>query len=100
MVYKKFKDYKLEIIKLIFMEDDPSVALNRIEELEENNSITPSQVVYLTNLYFKSEIYTFSKNSNVSYDLAKKLNYETKILVYNDKIIASYIPSKEYVWLE
>lgn len=100
MVYKKFKDYKLVVIKMIFLKQAPVEIIKYIESLEKGNNITPSQVQYLVNMFYESEIYKMERPTNVSQELANRLNYETEIMVYRRKIIASYIPSEGLVYLE
>ncbi len=100
MVYKKFKDYKLSVIRMIFLKQTPSEIINYIESLETDNSITPSQVQYLVNMFYEAEIYKMERLTNISQDLANRLRYETEIMVYRRKIIASYIPSEGLVYLE
>lgn len=100
MVYKKFKDYKLSVIRMIFLKQTPSEIINYIESLETDNNITPSQVQYLVNMFYEAEIYKMGRPTNISQDLANRLRYETEIMVYRRKIIASYIPSEGRVYLE
>lgn len=100
MVYKKFKDYKLSVIRMIFLKQTPSEIINYIESLETDNSITPSQVQYLVNMFYEAEIYKMERPTNISQDLADRLRYENEIMVYRRKIIASYIPSEGLVYLE
>ena len=90
MVYKKFKDYKLQIIKMLFICKEPSEVLKEIEKLETSNSITPSQVQQLTDMVFNGEIYKILRPSNMSQALANRLKYDQQIFVYKGRIIASY----------
>ena len=90
MVYKKFKDYKLEIIKMLFIRKDPAEVLKEIEKLETSNSITLSQVQQLTDIVFNGEIYKILRPANMSQALALRLKYDQQILVYKRRILASY----------
>ena len=94
MVYKKFKDYKLEIIKLIFTNTDPSSILCRIEELELKGSITVSQIQLLSDIVYNANVYKMLRPANMKQALAYKLRYDEMILEYKGRIIARYYPSK------
>lgn len=90
MVYKKYKDYKLSIIKMLFIRKDPAEVLKEIEALETSNSITPSQVQQLTDMVFNGEIYKILRPANMTQALAARLKYDQQIFVYKGQIIASY----------
>lgn len=92
MVYKKFKDFKLEILRMMFEDVESSEIIKRIEELEQSNSITPSQISYLVDMVYNSDRFTLTGSR-------QKQNDNVQILVYKKKIIASYI-GKIGVYLE
>lgn len=100
MVYKKFKDYKLGIIKMLFIRREPAEVLKEIEALETSNSITPSQVQQLTDMVFNGEIYKILRPANMSQALASRLKYDQQIFVYKGSIIASYYPDTGTAVLE
>ena len=94
MVYKKFKDYKLEIIKMIFTNTDPSSILHRIEEFELKDSLTLSQIQQLSDIVYNANIYKILRPANMTQDLAYRLRYDEMMLEYKGRIIARYYPSK------
>ena len=90
MVYNKFKDYKLKIIKMLFIRKNPADVLKEIEALETSNSITLSQVQQLVDMVFNGNIYKILRPANMSQELAIRLKYDQQIFVYKGRIIASY----------
>lgn len=90
MVYKKFKDFKLEVIRMIFEEKPVSEIISHIDALEVTNLITPSQVQYLLDMIYNSDKFTLT---------GSRQNENFQILVYKKKIIASY-DGKKGVYLE
>lgn len=90
MVYKKFKDFKLEVIRMMFEKKTVSEIISHIEALEVTNLITPSQVQYLLDMVYNADIFTLT---------GSRQNENVQILVYKKKIIASYIGEKG-VYLE
>lgn len=91
MVYKKYKDFKLEVIQMMFEKKTTSEIISFIESLEENKHVTPSQIQYLVDMVCNAEKYILTGSDT--------LHYITQILVYKRKIIASYIPERG-VYLE
>ena len=91
MIYRKFKDFKLEVIQMMFEQKTISEIISFIESLEENKFVTPSQIQYLVDMACNAEKYTMTGT--------EEHTYITQILVYKRKIIASYIPEKG-VYLE
>lgn len=90
MVYKKFKDYKLEVITMLFQHETGKKVFGFIDDLEKNFKITPTQAQQLNRLINGCEMYR----------LLDDPEGRLIIMVHDRKLIASYDPAERKAYLE
>lgn len=92
MVYKKFKDYKLEVITMLFQHETGQKIFKFIDDLEKNCKITPTQAQQLNRMINGCEMYRLIDNPGQEPGLL--------IMIFDHKITASYDSWKKEAYLE